>query len=719
MSAGNTTELENMVVRLTGDGSSYLSMLSTAQRASAAAGSSIAGMGTTAQSTVGSVRGFAMGAVGMLTPLLGIGLSLQSAFKGVSLAAQAEEMETAFGVMLGSAEKGVLMVQQLQDFAAATPLGTQDIQSATKTLLQFGTAGGDIIPTLKMLGDTVGGNAERLQSMALAFGQMSSTGRLMGGELGQMISAGFNPLQEMAEDMAKRGLGGVNENMLKLKDQMEKGKISVDMVKESFKRATSDGGKYFDQMNKQSQTLGGLFSTMQDDIDSVLRDIGQSIVKEFDLKNLLKDISGAAKATVAWFQGMSDGTKKAIAALFAAVLVIGLVTTAIIIAGTVFNTMFGGIGIWIGVIAAVAVGIAALIVQVGGVGAAFQWVKAQALAAWEWLEPVKKAVVSFFTAFYDVAVKSFNDLKATATDVWKSVFGDSSVDWKQVQDEFQNVFIAMEYGVKNFGKVWDLAASYIAYKLVQTGNMFMYWFTDAIPAAVLFFVNNWRKIIKEGFDTALTMAVNYVANYITLITSIPDLIRGKVGLDDVQNSLVPMLDGVKSTWSKFKLPDRKESLTEEMLRKDFEMKKGSITDDYAEFRRKKLEEFAKEEDAGMGGDWGDLGEGKGQEMAKGLGKGLASGADAVMRGSAEALSRIAEYRDKLNDSKMMGGGGVGASGPAGQVRAADAAGLRGAEAQGRKDENTQVLKDIRDTLKKQDGKPTANIGPADLTGSGD
>lgn len=287
------TELERLVVRLTGDASSYIGMLRQAQSQTQQTGQSIS-------LALAPLTGMGSTLAGMGRPLLqlaGIAGVVGTAWKSVSMAAEAEKTEVAFGTMLKSAQLGKQMTKDLQDFAAATPLNLPDIQRAAKLLLQFGTAGGDVIPTLQKLGDVTGGDADRFQHMAYAFGQMSASGRLMGQDLMQMINAGFNPLQEIARTTGK--------SVSQLKAEMEKGAISVDMVKNAFKTATSQGGQFFQLMQLQSQTTSGLFSTMLDDIGGVLRTLGSFIVEAFKLKDVMKGVSNAAQSVSQWFKDNS------------------------------------------------------------------------------------------------------------------------------------------------------------------------------------------------------------------------------------------------------------------------------------------------------------------------------------------------------------------------------------------------------------------------------
>jgi tape measure domain-containing protein len=290
------------MVRLVGDGSSYQRMIAEAERSTARLSESvqfhsqrIAGLGLVLRGYGSSVAGLVAAGAGVL----GVGLGIGAIGGAVKRAAGLEEDRISLGVMLQDMEKGKKLIEDIQKFAAATPLNQPDILHATKTLLQFRAATeNDVIPTLQMLGDVTGGNSQRFNQMALAFGQMSSAGHLMGNDLLQMINAGFNPLTEISR---KTG-----ESMDSLRQKMEKGQITVKMVYDAFKSATSSGGAFFGLMEKQSQTMKGLFSTLQDDVGMALTRLGEKIVDVFDLKSVIKSLSAAAQESGRWVDFLSD-----------------------------------------------------------------------------------------------------------------------------------------------------------------------------------------------------------------------------------------------------------------------------------------------------------------------------------------------------------------------------------------------------------------------------
>lgn len=295
------TVLDSMLVKLTGDGSSYFNMMNKAQSVAYNTSRSIAGtVGGISKSITSLVSGMVTSTTAQIAAMTaaaagvaGIGMMLR---KGLTLAADAEKAQITFSTILHSEEQAAKLMSEIEKYAAATPLQTAGLQQAAKTMLQFGVAGDRIMPMLKALGNATGGDNERFQHMALAFGQMSAAGRLMGQDLLQMINAGFNPLQQISKTTGK--------SMAELKVQMEHGAISADMVTQAFYDASKAGGMFDGLMDKQSRTLGGLWSTLTDNIQIQLKRLSTFLVDKLDLKGLIKNtsdfIANSQKDIEAW-----------------------------------------------------------------------------------------------------------------------------------------------------------------------------------------------------------------------------------------------------------------------------------------------------------------------------------------------------------------------------------------------------------------------------------
>ena len=179
---------------------------------------------------------------------------------------QFQAADTAIQTLLGSKEKADKLMAQVREYAKISPLEFSDVTSATQTMLGFNIEAEKVPRYLQAIGDVSMGDTQRFNSLTLAFSQMTAAGKLMGQDLNQMINAGFNPLQIMAEKTGK--------SIATLKDEMSKGAISAEMVQQAFIDATSAGGKFFGMSENASKTINGQLSMMQDAMAGVFNELG-------------------------------------------------------------------------------------------------------------------------------------------------------------------------------------------------------------------------------------------------------------------------------------------------------------------------------------------------------------------------------------------------------------------------------------------------------------
>ena len=214
------------------------------------------------------------GAVGELKSTLAQYAGLAVAFRGVqasmSLAATAESNRISLEVLTGSVQKASFLFDGFIALDRSSPLSRQDFSRAAQTLVGYGLAAESTMPALRALSEVSVGNADRFQSLALAFGQVQANGRLMGQEVLQMVNAGFNPLQEISRT--------TGTSMLELKKQMEAGAISSDMVSDAFKSATSEGGRFFEMNERLKNSAAGQYAKMKSDVELLATEIGTNLL---------------------------------------------------------------------------------------------------------------------------------------------------------------------------------------------------------------------------------------------------------------------------------------------------------------------------------------------------------------------------------------------------------------------------------------------------------
>jgi hypothetical protein len=196
----------------------------------------------------------------------GMGLK-ELASRVISVRAEFESMETSLKVLLGGNEERLSNIMgQIKEYALASPLNTKDMVGAVQMMTSFGIEAEKSIDYLKAIGDVSMGDAGKFNSLALAFSQMSSAGKLMGQDLMQMVNAGFNPLEEIARKTGK--------SIGELKNEMSKGAITSKMVQDAFISATSAGGKFYGMSAEGAKTLNGQISMLQESFDNMFNEIG-------------------------------------------------------------------------------------------------------------------------------------------------------------------------------------------------------------------------------------------------------------------------------------------------------------------------------------------------------------------------------------------------------------------------------------------------------------
>lgn len=250
----------------------------------------------------------------MMPVTLGIG-----ALAGFALNASAkmETLQTSFKTMTGSAENARAMVEELRAFGARTPFEMEGIGGATKQLLAFGVAQKDIIPTLTSLGDISAGADVPLSDMASIFGKIKSKGKAMTDELLQMSDRGIPIVDVLAK--------GFKVTKDKVFDMASEGKISFETMQKAIAKMTGKGGIFFDQMNEQSKTLAGRWSTVKDSVTNSLTVIGDTLVDTLDIKGVLERGSASLDKLTAKVQAFikeNPGITKIVLAVVAFVAVL-------------------------------------------------------------------------------------------------------------------------------------------------------------------------------------------------------------------------------------------------------------------------------------------------------------------------------------------------------------------------------------------------------------
>jgi len=415
----------------------------------------------------------------------GIGMSIR---KGMEADLQQANITT---LLRGDAEKAKALYAQLSDYGVKTPYDKAGLIEAQKTMMSFGLSSEFAFGKLKNIGDIAMGDAQKMQSLSLAFAQATSAGKLQGQDLMQMINAGFNPLQVISER--------TGESMAALKERMSKGGISAQELAQAFEWATDKQGLFYQGAEKAGQTLSGKFNKMMDSITELALKVYEAISPVLSpLVDLAAVIFSSIGGGIGWLiEKFQEGNP----IIWGIAGAIGIFTTALILHNTytaiatawqnrltwaVIKTNLAFLAnpitlIIAGIIALIAI-IAYCIVGVSGWGKAWEYTVQGMKYSWE-------AFVENFQLLWTVAKNTFMagiDACKLAWYKFKEAvgLGDSTENQamiNKIQNDLQERAKTVTEGYKKaneagekakeaFGKAWD-SLEFKSFKEVKDGLM--------------------------------------------------------------------------------------------------------------------------------------------------------------------------------------------------------------------------------------------------------
>lgn len=216
----------------------------------AASGSSKSLAGAIAQGTV---------MAGVFSKLYAAALSAAEGFisSGIEYNAQIEKYTTGFTNMLGSAEAAQQVMSQIQEDAAKTPFDVASLTQANQYLISAGENASYARNTIMALGDAVsatGGGNDELNRMAQNLQQIANTGKATAADIKQFAYAGIDVYGILADYTGKSTA------------EVQKMTISYDLLTQALQAASEEGGRYYNSMDTQSQTMNGRVSTLKDNV---------------------------------------------------------------------------------------------------------------------------------------------------------------------------------------------------------------------------------------------------------------------------------------------------------------------------------------------------------------------------------------------------------------------------------------------------------------------
>lgn len=219
---------------------------------------------------------------------------------GVQYNAQLEQYQTALTNMLGSEAEAVALLDEIKQDAAKTPFDTAGLVKANELLISTGVDAESSRRTILALGDAVsatGGGNEELSRMAQNLQQIQNAGKATSADIKQFAYAGIDVYGILADYTGKTT------------EEVQKMTVTYDLLSNALISAADEGGRYFNSMSTQSETLNGQWSTLKDNATQLAGlmtgDLTDGVKTVIGHMNDLTVAASEAYDTGGWF-GLAD-----------------------------------------------------------------------------------------------------------------------------------------------------------------------------------------------------------------------------------------------------------------------------------------------------------------------------------------------------------------------------------------------------------------------------
>ena len=219
---------------------------------------------------------------------------------GVQYNAQLEQYQTALTNMLGSEAQAIALLDEIKQDAAKTPFDTAGLVKANELLISTGIDAESSRRTILALGDAVsatGGGNDELSRMAQNLQQIQNAGKATSADIKQFAYAGIDVYGILADYTGKSA------------EEVQKMTVTYDLLSNALISAADEGGRYFNSMNTQSETLNGKWSTLKDNATQLAGlmtgDLTDGVKTVIGHMNDLTVAASEAYDTGGWF-GLAD-----------------------------------------------------------------------------------------------------------------------------------------------------------------------------------------------------------------------------------------------------------------------------------------------------------------------------------------------------------------------------------------------------------------------------
>lgn len=680
----NETELERLVIRLVGDGSSYQRMLEQAQQSTNTAAKSIQASAQKIESFKSGLDSFGRTFLGVLSSL-GLVTSLRGAFEMFDAYDRSlRRLKTTIEVTGGEVESTIKDYEAFGNVLFKTynisESSTRAMFEQVETMGHHGEVAKVIIKNAVAMAGAKGGEAQAYlrASMALAEGNLQAVKyslRLRGVKDESEILTKVQRLMATGLENARKDAEDTTGKLERLGITLKKVSIEIGRMVEGF----------ISPLVEIAQKWADRFSNLNATVQRVIITIAGMF--------LLMNSFGRMKDTFSMILGLFSPWS------------IVLISVVAALAYVIENTV-GLEKAWEGV--------------KGVFTNVWSYIQSRALAFVEWFSPIMDTIAAASSAAWEAISagassvwtfisEGYVELSNWLSETWNSMSVSSGVLWDGIRDSIQELFISAEFTFKNFGAVWEHITTGLALDFVSFSNTVEHFFITVIPATLDWFSTEWVAVFKDAYNYSTTVISNLAVNIWKIFSNIPELIAGTVKFEDLWT---PLSEGFIRESKKLVIPERQLGEIENQLKTEYDRQSETLKGSFEAFRATRLAELAKDKIipepivSQAKKEALDVGTGIGKSVNKGF---RSEKFEAVLSSSAEALTRIADFQSRLAEGREAKGTSTFKESPKLEVASATSA-----EGKDRAVTNN-LLQQIRDTLVVDAKKPGMNVKVAGLT----
>lgn len=181
-----------------------------------------------------------------------------------------ESIKTQLGVVFSSQTQADSLFRELSQYAVKSPFGVQQTAELATLLKQSGVYASDLMDTLKMIGDTAGGNMEKMKRIANNYAQIVSIGKASMLDMRQFAYAGIPIFEAVSKEL--------KVSQSELRKLISDGKITSDIIEKVFKDLTGVNGVFKDATEIGAKTLKARLQNLSDAKQLAMSEVGSFLV---------------------------------------------------------------------------------------------------------------------------------------------------------------------------------------------------------------------------------------------------------------------------------------------------------------------------------------------------------------------------------------------------------------------------------------------------------